>query len=276
MATILGFEIHHIFPTELYDDPDLGTGLTNLFAGTDNPLLRDIAGNKMALFSNEATANAVQAAISTSSFDFLSAGFGGSRHNGSHPGYSNFIITEATDILNNSSLNNFQKQTAFYDLHRFASDLSKGLVNHNGAILGVMGDASYSQTLTNAWNARRVDPTAIDARSQNGLANYITGLNSTVTNSGLSTNVQERLNRVGALTNLAFQQNILSQERFSEITNILDHAATAMNNGGILSNIHASNLITSAGIKASYHIADHTGIGDSSSLNSRTPKNCRG
>ncbi len=47
-STAFGFHIHHIFPRELFDNPETAAALNALFAGQPNGLFMDMQGNNIA------------------------------------------------------------------------------------------------------------------------------------------------------------------------------------------------------------------------------------
>lgn len=53
MAGPFAFQIHHIFPKELFDDPRIAEQLASLIAGSN--FTTDMAGNEIALFSDPST-----------------------------------------------------------------------------------------------------------------------------------------------------------------------------------------------------------------------------
>jgi len=112
---IFGFQIHHIFPSELFSGEN-GDAFRDLFAGIENGLTQDMGSNTIALYSNGGTAAQIQAALALGNTTFEQAGFGGAYHNGSHPGYNDFIIGQAKVILTHATYTADQKRTAFYDL----------------------------------------------------------------------------------------------------------------------------------------------------------------
>ena len=52
---IFGFQIHHIFPNELFAGEN-GDAFRDLFAGIENGLTQDMGSNTIALYSNAGTA----------------------------------------------------------------------------------------------------------------------------------------------------------------------------------------------------------------------------
>lgn len=61
MAVPFAFQIHHIFPKELFDDPRIAERLPLLLAETSASFTMDMAGNEIALFSDPEYAAYVRA-----------------------------------------------------------------------------------------------------------------------------------------------------------------------------------------------------------------------
>ena len=73
---IFGFQIHHIFPSELFTGEN-GDAFRDLFAGVENGLTQDMGGNTIALYANAGTAAQIQAALALGNTTFEQAGIGG-------------------------------------------------------------------------------------------------------------------------------------------------------------------------------------------------------
>lgn len=61
MAAPFAFQVHHIFPKELFDNPIIADDLASLLAGTNFTV--DMAGNEIALFSDPQYAAYVRALV---------------------------------------------------------------------------------------------------------------------------------------------------------------------------------------------------------------------
>jgi hypothetical protein len=61
MTAPFAFQIHHIFPSELFADPIIAARLSSLLAETGANFTKDMAGNEIALFSDPEAAAYVQA-----------------------------------------------------------------------------------------------------------------------------------------------------------------------------------------------------------------------
>jgi len=85
------FDIHHIFPREVYRDADTAAALEA--AG----FAAEARGNKVALFWNPETAASVRADIAGGDTFYADAGFGGSVHPGTAGGLSHAGYNEFTD-----------------------------------------------------------------------------------------------------------------------------------------------------------------------------------
>ena len=101
---IFGFQIHHIFPNELFADEGIGDAFRDLFAGIENGLTQDMGSNTIALYANAGTAAQIQAALALGNTTFEQAGIGGAHHYGNHPGYNQFVIDATEEILTDSNL----------------------------------------------------------------------------------------------------------------------------------------------------------------------------
>jgi len=266
-SAIFGFQIHHIFPREIFDNITIGPALTALFNGQSQGLSLNMEGNSIALFANETTATQVQEATANGSTLFTDAGFGAAVHNGSHPGYTKFISDQIDSILTDSSLSPDNQRTALFDLQRFATEVSKGTEIYNGQPLTVAGVTNYSAVLESAWNLKRIDPTDAAAVSNSGLDSYINNFNTTPLDVGLNSNTQARFNAVENLANVALSSNDLSQAQYDNILGKLD----ALRADVVASGTSAANVggkISAIGIGLNFDIAKSTGIGDTESLTS--------
>ncbi|WP_170547149.1 calcium-binding protein [Ruegeria arenilitoris] len=252
MASPFLFQMHHIFPVGIFDDPIIQEGLGNLLPDQAVTFFQDAKGNTIALFTDPQTAALVQTAILNGGENnpFSQAGFGGASHLGSHPAYSTFARLTLRDILTNPTLSDTQKTDAIFGLHRFLKDVSNGTVAHDGTPVTVKGadTEANSQLYKDAWVARQAEP---DFHAQNNA--YKSGFNGTQVDTNTSFNTQATLDVVDKFLAVAAQEGLLPAERIEHFQDIVDNVRGSIDNG---SNAHGGT-IKQVFIAASYEIANN-------------------
>ncbi|TIP25753.1 MAG: hypothetical protein E5X67_23465, partial [Mesorhizobium sp.] len=243
------FQIHHIFPLELFGDPRIATKLSLLLAGTD--FTKDMSGNEIALFSDPKVAAYVRSLTSVDGSNiYIEGGFGSSVHNGSHPGYTEFLITELDTILKSGAPPEAQLSEV-YRLHYFATQVSQGLVTFESHTLGIAGTAVYADTLADAYDSWAVSDASLQA--------YTDGLDRTVTDAGLDHNLQARLNAISSLVEHASETGHLTFDQYNAVVSRISAVQLGLDqSGGYLNNLtemlKASSAITQIGIITNYEV----------------------
>uniref|UniRef100_UPI0027397D79 calcium-binding protein n=1 Tax=Ruegeria sp. HKCCD8929 TaxID=2683006 RepID=UPI0027397D79 len=266
MASPFRFEIHHIFPVELFKDLTIQAELKKLFPNDPPTFFRDAQSNTIALFSDPQTAALVRSGIINGgdTNPFVQAGFGGSHHNGSHPAYNSFAIEALKDILTNPDPNvsASDKIDAFYDLHRFLKNVSEGTVSHDGTTLTVGGKATAENAalLENAWSEHKADP-----NNQAALSDYKSNFNLTQLDTNTSYNTQAALKTADSLLAVATANGNLEPDRVDHFQSQLDSIRGSVDDGSQ----SYSGTIRSIVYAMNHEIGKNTGIGDTNSIGSQ-------
>jgi hypothetical protein len=197
------FHIHHILPTEVFDDPTLKAMLNAAGFSLQEK------GNKIALFASSETADAIKAQIAAGKTYFLEAGFGSSVHPGreaglSHHGYNVFASEALLDIADN--LAPAEQTNAIAKLHSFLAEVSKGTIENVGVESGL-------SALSIAWGSYDFD--ASDAST------YLSEYNHTFSDALGANNLEERLAKVTDLVNHAHSAGDLSQAQFDKYSALI-------------------------------------------------------
>lgn len=115
MPYLYQFDVHHIFPREMFSErlvrgdftsPTIGEVLASIFQGQSVSISLDMEANKIGLFSLPGTI----ANLST----LAGEGFGASNH-GFHSAYNQFLIDEIREVLSDSSLSPAEARGAILD-----------------------------------------------------------------------------------------------------------------------------------------------------------------
>lgn len=124
MPYLYQFDIHHIFPREMFSErlirgdltsPTIGEALASIFQGQSVSLSLAMEANKIGLFSLPGTI----ANLST----LVGEGFGTSNH-GFHTAYNQFLIDEVREVLSDPTLSPAEARGAVLDLHYIATELA--------------------------------------------------------------------------------------------------------------------------------------------------------
>ncbi|MDX8500902.1 hypothetical protein RFM99_21130, partial [Mesorhizobium sp. VK4C] len=255
MAVPFAFQIHHIFPLELFSDPRISAKLSLLLAGTD--FTKDMAGNEIALFSDPDVAAYVQALTeSDGSNVYYDSGFGAAVHNGSHPGYTEFLIDQLDSILKSNASPEAQLAEV-YKLHYFATQVSQGLVTFEGETLGVGGTTAYAATLADAYDNWVVSDASLQA--------HIDGLDTTVTDAGLEHNLQARLNAISSFVQHSFETGHLDIDQYNTATSRISAIQVGLDQSGGYQNnlagqLKASTALTQVSIIANFDVKNNVGV----------------
>jgi hypothetical protein len=153
-ARFLGYEIQHIFASEILTSTDAEPALRLLQSlGFDF----ESRSNKIALLRSSDTLVALKNGAPALRQAFADAGFGENIHDsrasgGNHPGYNDFNIRALNRIAQQAEIENWtpeSKQRAVFDLHRFMTSF-----NSDGSI-PIIGtsEAVFEQ----AWTVWRGD-----------------------------------------------------------------------------------------------------------------------
>ncbi|RWF75673.1 calcium-binding protein, partial [Mesorhizobium sp.] len=256
MAIPFAFQIHHIFPTKLFDDPRIAESLQQLLAVTGTNFTMDMAGNEIALFSDPEVAAYVRALTNADGSNvYYDSGFGSVIHTGDHPGYTEFLTRSIFEVLE-SNLTNDQKISEVYKLHYFATQVSQGLVTFEGQTLGVAGTAVYADTLADAYDNLAVSATSLQA--------HISGLSRTITD-GEDHNLQARLNSISSFVTLSFQKGYLNTDQYDAKLSQISAVQLGLDQSGgyhddLAGMLKASTAITQISIAANFEVRNSFGV----------------
>ncbi|OWV31237.1 AHH domain-containing protein [Halomonas campaniensis] len=250
------FQIHHIVPNQLFENDALSEQLENLF-GKGYLNLRDSEANKIALYRDMGQAETIKQSLLSGDNFYRDIGIGGSHHEGGHLGYNLFLLQNLRSILNapENILNTEQKKIAFFDLARFASQVSEGTATYDGKPLSLAGGKANTETLKDAWAARQLDYTASDVLTQDGLGDFINHFQSPdrsitdATTNGMR-NTEQRLMVTKKQTTAFYQIGAISEEHYQERIKELNDVGESMKHlsprevkGGTISKIFYSNSV---------------------------------
>lgn len=214
-AVIFGFQIHHIFPIELFDEGAL-EGLLELL-GIDV----EAKGNKIALPAWAETADVFEDMSPNLLAKLKEAGFGLSSHLGSHPGYTNFLRDELRKIGISNSPAEAKKQAAKV-LFEFAANISRGEVP------GV-DVKSTMEALSTSYSQVAIDPTTFDLNNPRTPAEVAAvalidkPVDGTIVDQSLvrNTNIEMRIEAAEKLTNILRSEGLISPEEHKRRMDIL-------------------------------------------------------
>ena len=264
--TLTAFQIHHIFPTELFNDPDVRQQINSIFAGEDVRIFEDAASNTIPLFVNPVMVDAVNTA-SAMGETFLSDVFGSVSHNGSHPGYNDFISAQVDAILNSTNPATGQPYTpeeqrlALFDLHKFGADLANGRIEDaDGNTLTIAGTADYAGVLADVYANQNFDT----SQPSSDLQDYIVGFDSAPMDLNSDSNTEARFNTVEQYLSAAAFSGAITPEQFQKYFDLL--YGIDQTTGTVEPTLITAGQITSIHIQISYDIAVNTGFGDHTSF----------
>ncbi|NVK14181.1 MAG: hypothetical protein HWE35_08365, partial [Rhodobacteraceae bacterium] len=188
------FDVHHIFPRELFDypmdqtsdnSPTIGDVLTALFSGQDIGISEDMSANSIGLFWTPGLVPNLSSLIE--------AGFGASPHGsiGGHQSYNDFLIGQVHGVLSHTGLSAEQKADALIETHFFATTVSQGgMVDGNGSPIHVGSSMVDFESAWDQFNEALSDP---QDPIHNDFASYETNIlaaGQNETDAGLSTNYE--------------------------------------------------------------------------------------
>ncbi|OWV27855.1 calcium-binding protein, partial [Halomonas campaniensis] len=246
------FQIHHILPNQLFNNPETRSGLQKLF-GDDYLNLRDSMENKTALYRDAAQAETIKQSLLSGDNFYRDIGIGGSYHEGGHPGYNQFLLDQVGLILNapDEVLSSEQKKVAFFDLARFASEVSEGTATFDGKPLSLAGGDANTKILNEAWKAKQLDYTAPDVLTQDGLGDFIEHFNQAdITDKGTDgqVNTEHRLIVTEKQTKAFYELGVISEETYhaylnklADIRKSIESSGPGKGKGGDISNIFYKN-----------------------------------
>ncbi|MGE6779026.1 calcium-binding protein [Vreelandella titanicae] len=245
------FQIHHILPNQLFKNERIKPELKKLF-GDDYLNLRDSIENKTALYRDAAQAETIKQSLLSGDNFYRDIGIGGSYHEGGHPGYNQFLIESANDIFSaESGLSADQQRNAFFDLTRFATQISEGTVTFNGESVSLAGGDANFDILTEAWAEKHLDYTAPDVLTQDGLGDFIEHFNKAdITDKGTDgqVNTEHRLIVTEKQTKAFYESGVISEENYhahlnelADIRKSMESSSPAKGKGGDISNIFYKN-----------------------------------
>jgi hypothetical protein len=157
-ATLYDFEIHHIFPEQLYDDTNpIAQQFLSLMASAPVKISFHMNGNKIALYTHPEQAAAIRKAIAAGSRIHIDAGWGGSQYSrdpADRKGYDMFVMNTVAAIVG-SKLSVAEKINEIYALHYFLREVCRGTITYQGAAVGVVGSVENEGMLMAAGKAFR-------------------------------------------------------------------------------------------------------------------------
>jgi len=177
MPYLYQFDVHHIFPREMFSEqlvrgdftsPTIGEALGSLFQGQNVSISLDMEANKIGLFSLPGTI----ANLST----LVGEGFGASDH-GFHSAYNSFLIGQIRAVLTSSSLDGSDNSATVLDLHYFATELATGnIMDSNGEPVHVTGDLASIQSGWTEFQSGLADPTHVRVSQSESVWNFTLGI----------------------------------------------------------------------------------------------------
>lgn len=245
------FQIHHILPNQLFNNPETRSGLQKLF-GDDYLNLRDSMENKTALYRDAAQAETIKQSLLSGDNFYRDIGIGGSYHEGGHPGYNEFVIDSLGDVLSSESgLTQEQQKVAFFDLARFVSQVSEGTATFDGKPLSLAGGDANAKSLEKAWAEKQLDYTAPDVLTQDGLGDFIEHFKEAdITDKGTDgqVNTEHRLMVTEKQTKAFYELGVISEETYhaylnklADIRKSIESSGPAKGKGGDISDIFYKN-----------------------------------
>jgi len=261
------FQIHHIFPRELFLVPEIQSEFDRLFAGQEKEISLDASGNKIALFQDSAATSLVRQSYAEGDSKLSDAGYGGGYHPlGSHPGYNDFIIYQTKKILSNPKLDDAEKRSELWNLHEFATRISQGVITFDGGELGISGKSEYSKTLSSAYQLYESDTYNGSIGEAARLhvevpafehGDYVDHFDSSLTDSGSLNNSEERLKTI--VNTIDLIRPNLPQEKYDKYVAKIDEIHAKIAEGGL--DTHATwNKMAALGRAISYDVNKHGGL----------------
>lgn len=125
----LDFQIHHILPTQLFNNETLRLEIADIFG--DSRVLQSY-NNRIALFTGEAKAD-IYKSLQTGENLWSDVAIGATQHSGYHSAYNKAVETWVENLLLEQGLTPEQKKLAIID---FQAELKDGLAKGEIALYG--------------------------------------------------------------------------------------------------------------------------------------------
>ncbi|WP_029031117.1 AHH domain-containing protein [Salinarimonas rosea] len=177
---VLRFQVHHIFPREIFT-PERLTQLEAL------GIAEDMNGNKVALVEDAAVATNFRDADQNARNALHDAGWGFARHGGFHAEYNKFI-GDRIDLVLRSNYSDEAKRLAILDLHRFATEVSNGSASLSSGVDVYSSEAALLQ----AFNSRQIDYANPSAAQVSAIETYASRLDTTLSDVESGNNYEAR------------------------------------------------------------------------------------